>query len=272
MFNPAAQKRFEGTIRGPVLGAALPGVATALGATAIGAGTYHLSQGEYDKALAAYGTALEVLPNVSPNYILTPTQAVKLEAQVIEREMAEALVVQQRAAASAAADDFAGFITDKVVADVSGKQAAREVGPVASAVLDTTSGHIEMGLNIHRGRGLAPTAAEMQQLNEMLPAVLKTRLKELETHLAELERTGQITAELADKIKRAGTPAAHAEVIALAKAINAREAATGVAVTEQQLGEFMFANRGLEGALRGQSVPPPCYFCEYLIQGTKAAQ
>lgn len=89
IFPPVTQEIFEGTIRGPALGAAAPAVATGMGAVGLGAGTYHLSQGNYAQAQAAFSFSLEVLSNVSPNYVLTPSQkmslAIREEAALAEK-------------------------------------------------------------------------------------------------------------------------------------------------------------------------------------------
>ena len=48
---------------------------------------------------------------------------------------------------------------------------------------------------------------------------------------------------------RAGVAGTHSEIVGLNKLINARELATGVAVTEKDLSEFVYVNRSLQGAV-----------------------
>ena len=295
VFPPKQQEIFEHTIRGPVIGAALPAVAVGLGATGIAGGSYHLATGDYEKAQAAFSVSLEVLPSVKPNYALSPNQrmsmAIRQSQLTLEREYVMASLAEQRAShtlqtnaalgstqARAAADEFAAFALDRVAPRVAieggelvtrtAREVSRELGPVATVVVDTRFPHIEVGLNIQRGRGLPPTAQEMQHLRESLHPILRTRLEALEAHLAELRRTGRLTNEM----ERAGVAGTHSEIIALNKAIKAREAFTGVSVTVRDLPDFVFVNRSLQGEFCGQTVPPPCYNCSYLIQGTTAGQ
>jgi RHS repeat-associated protein len=290
IFPPHQQEMFEKTIRGPVLAVSAPAVAVTVGAAGIVEGTHGLATGDYDRAVLAYSVSLEVLPFVSPEFAATSNSrmslAIKQSNLELEREWVVASLSEQRAAHTlqtnaalassqgrAAADEFASFALDRVAPQVgaealSARAASRELGPVATVVVDSRYPNIEVGLNIQRGRGLPPTAAEMQQLRESLHPILRTRLDALEAHLAELQRTGQIT----DAVERAGVAGTHSEIVALNKAIKAREALTGVSVTERDLADFVYVNRNLQGPFAGQCVPPPCYNCSYLIRGTTAGQ
>jgi hypothetical protein len=75
-----------------------------------------------------------------------------------------------------------------------------------------------------------------------------------------------------DDVARAGVAGTHSEFIALNNAIKAREALTGVAVTADDLADFVIVNRGLVGPFAGQNMPPPCYNCSILIRGTTMGQ
>ena len=101
IFPPMQQKMFEETLRGPALALSAPAVAVGLGATGIVAGSYYLGTGDYDKAIAAFSTSLEVLPNVSPKYALTANQhmtsAIKQSQLTLEREWIVASLAEQRA-------------------------------------------------------------------------------------------------------------------------------------------------------------------------------
>jgi RHS repeat-associated protein len=285
VFPPKQQEIFEQTIRGPVVAAAAPGVAVAAGALGIAHGTYYLATGDYEKAMAAYAFSLEFLPNVSTEFALTANQrmslAIKESQFLLEREYVQASLANQAAAhtlhtnvaltvtqARARADELASFVLDKGMADLSKAQASREFGPVASVAVDTQTGEYGVGLNIQRGRGLPPTDAEMQNLRESLHPVLRARFDALQAHAAELVRTGQVT----DDVARAGVAGTHSEFIALNNAIKAREALTGVAVTADDLADFVIVNRGLVGPFAGQNMPPPCYNCSILIRGTTMGQ
>lgn len=209
--------------------------------------------------------------------------AAREEAQ---RAWVEASLAEQRAAhtihtktalgagatqARASADEFSSFAVKRVARGSSAKDMAKELGPVSSTFIDTRTGNIEHGLNIHRGKGQPPTPAEMKQLEDSLHPLLAKRLKELRRHLEEVKASGSAPEELLDKINRAGEPGTHSEIIALNKALKAREA-LGHAVSEADLADFVYANRGLTGKLAGQTVPPPCYNCRILLQGTVAGQ
>jgi hypothetical protein len=84
-----------------VLGAALPGVATTIGAAALTEGTANLAAGDYQAAQAAFGTALEVLPAVSPEYLLSAdqrmTMAIRESMILTERESLQVTLRQSRA-------------------------------------------------------------------------------------------------------------------------------------------------------------------------------
>jgi hypothetical protein len=99
---PKQEEIFRETIRGPVLGAAAPGVATAIAAAAITDGMVSLAEGDYQEARSAFATALEVMPAASPKYLLTANQEMTMvirESQaMLEREWLQASLREQRAA------------------------------------------------------------------------------------------------------------------------------------------------------------------------------
>jgi hypothetical protein len=102
VFAPMQDEIFRATIRGPVLGAAAPSISLALGAAAITEGTLDLAAGVDQGAISAFGTALEVLPYVSPRYLLTSNQqmtmAIRESQAVLQREWLHASLAEQRSA------------------------------------------------------------------------------------------------------------------------------------------------------------------------------
>jgi hypothetical protein len=110
--------------------------------------------------------------------------------------------------------------------------------------MDSQTGEVFYGLN----RGIVP---------EDLHPLLRDRLN------AYLERTGGITPE------RYGVAGSHSEIMALDKALTARELATQTAVVESDLSSFILHNRSLVGENRVIGVPPPCVNCDNIIYGVR---
>ncbi len=115
-----------------------------------------------------------------------------------------------------------------------------ERGPVLSGVLDTRTGQTFFGIN----QGEVPTP---------LHPLLRARYK------AYLKATGGSTPV------KAGIPGAHSEIVALNKALYAREAALGRVATESDLSEFVLHNRSLRGTTKIEGVPPPCDNCRGIL-------
>jgi RHS repeat-associated protein len=115
----------------------------------------------------------------------------------------------------------------------------RERGPVLTGVLDKDSGELFFGIN-----------------QERVPADLHPLLKEHYDRL--MATTGGQTPV------KAGIPGAHSEIVALNKALRAREAATGRAVTADDLSGFAIHNRSLlKNKVEG--VPPLCDNCQAIV-------
>jgi hypothetical protein len=113
-------------------------------------------------------------------------------------------------------------------------------GPVLTGVLDTRTGRTSFGLN------------QEERLVSLHP-LLKKRLDDY------LKGTGGVTPE------RAGKPGSHSEIVALNRALYAREAALGRPVQPHELSEFVLHNRSLKGPRRVEGVPPPCVNCEAIV-------
>jgi len=115
-------------------------------------------------------------------------------------------------------------------------------GPVVTGVMDSQTGEIFWGTN-------------QDAVPAHLNPLLQNRLD------AYLEATGS------NIPVRAGIPGTHSEIVALNDALNAREAATGVPVTEDDLGSFLLSNRSLIGQTRVVGIPPRCANCFSLTNG-----
>ncbi|MDQ0086111.1 YD repeat-containing protein [Variovorax boronicumulans] len=115
-------------------------------------------------------------------------------------------------------------------------------GPVLTGVMDSQTGEIYWGTN---------QIAVPSNLNP----VLQNRL---DNYLA---------TTAGDTPLRAGIPGTHSEVGALNNALNAREALTGVPVTEADLPSFLLSNRSLIGQTRVTGIPPRCLNCFSITNG-----
>ncbi|HYO58231.1 YwqJ-related putative deaminase [Archangium sp.] len=116
----------------------------------------------------------------------------------------------------------------------------KQRGPVLTGILDTRTGRTFFGLN------------QDEPLRSLHP-LLKKRLADY------LDTTGSITPA------RAGKPGSHSEIVALNRALYAREAALGRPVEPQELSEFVLHNRSLRGATKVEGIPPPCPNCEAIL-------
>jgi hypothetical protein len=114
-----------------------------------------------------------------------------------------------------------------------------ERGPVLSGALDTRTGRTYFGIN-------------QGEIPPNLHPLLRQRLT---TYLSD---TGGVTPA------QAGVAGSHSEIVALNKALYAREAALGRPVTEAELGEFVIHNKSLWPS-RPEGVPPPCVNCANIL-------
>jgi hypothetical protein len=115
-----------------------------------------------------------------------------------------------------------------------------ERGPVLTGVLDTRTGRTFFGVNL-------------KQPPPDLHPLLRKSLDAYRT------ATRGITPA------RAGVPGAHSEIVALNRALYAREAAFGRPVEPRELSEFVLHNRSLLGAKKVDGIPPPCPNCEAVL-------
>ena len=122
----------------------------------------------------------------------------------------------------------------KALADrvMKSKTSATKRGPCLSGVFDKVTGKTFFGKNFNlrttKGR------AAFEKFKENAHPITKKRIEALEKGIAD----GTIKHKPSD-----GTPGAHSEVVALDKALKAREKATGKKVTEENLGDFELHNR-----------------------------
>ncbi|OJH39694.1 hypothetical protein BON30_19675 [Cystobacter ferrugineus] len=116
----------------------------------------------------------------------------------------------------------------------------QERGPVLSGVLDVRTKEVFFGIN-------------QDGVPSSLHPILRQRLEEY------LARTGGQTPA------KAGVPGAHSEIVALSKALHAREAAFGRPVTADDLAEFLIHNRSLRGTTKVNGIPPPCDNCSAIL-------
>jgi hypothetical protein len=116
----------------------------------------------------------------------------------------------------------------------------QERGPVLTGVLDTRTGRTFFGVN-------------HEKPPPDLHPILKRRLDDY------LLKTGSRTP------KRAGPPGAHSEIIALNRALHAREALVGRPIEPKELSEFVLHNRSMLRAKKIEGVPPPCANCEAIL-------
>ncbi|MBO2011741.1 hypothetical protein [Hymenobacter negativus] len=91
--------------------------------------------------------------------------------------------------------------------------------------------------------------------------------KRVQAYITQKE-AGEIDAS-SDDLDRAGRAGTHGEIVALNKAMKAREKVTGRAMQESELGEFLLHNRSLVSKSLGQGVPPRCINCWHLTEGVR---
>jgi hypothetical protein len=127
----------------------------------------------------------------------------------------------------------------------------RERGPVLTGVKDPLTGKTHFGKNV-------------EKIPEDLHPMLKGRV---EAYISQRD-AGKINAE-SDDLLRAGVPGSHSEIIALDKAIKARESTTRQSMHESELSEFLLHNRSLMKKTLGQGVPPRCINCWHITEGVR---
>jgi uncharacterized Zn-binding protein involved in type VI secretion len=131
---------------------------------------------------------------------------------------------------------FTRNVHEEALARING-QSASQRGPVLSGVRDTQTGEIHYGKNFDLSS--AKGRAEYAEFREQAHPVTNARIEARESVL----RSGEAVAGPRD-----GTPGAHSEVVALDRAIQAREQATGIPVTEADLPTFQLHNQSLMNA------------------------
>jgi hypothetical protein len=115
-------------------------------------------------------------------------------------------------------------------------------GPVLTGVMDSQTGEVFWGMN-------------QDAVPSNLNPLLQNRLD------------GYLATTAGDTPLRAGIPGAHSEIGALNDALNARQATTGMPVTEADLPSFLLSNRSLIGQTRVVGIPPRCLNCFSLTNG-----
>ncbi|RZK33438.1 MAG: hypothetical protein EOO61_15310, partial [Hymenobacter sp.] len=123
---------------------------------------------------------------------------------------------------------------------IGANQSAKARGPVLSGVKDPLTGETHFGQNV-------------KELPDDLHPVLDKRVGDYK----EAIKDGKINASEID-LTKAGEPGTHSEIMALDKALKAREVYTGQPATEADLGDFMLHNRSLVSKTLGEGVPPRC--------------
>lgn len=187
----------------------------------------------------------------------------------VERAFAEVAVeMGQRKSASqlvaeaelyAGLTEFADFLIQK---DSNGDYLFRDKvrGPVATGVYDLRTSEMSFGINQNEIVWRLPPEllAEAPGLarysgNHVLHPLLESRYVEY------LRLTGGVTPE------RAGLVGMHAEMVAINKALYAREAKLGVPAVEGDLSELLLLNRALQGRRKGFGTPPYCDNCSAYV-------
>jgi RHS repeat-associated protein len=201
----------------------------------------------------------------------SPTREVQrawVEASLAEQRASHTIETRSALRANRAekiAEDFSELARGvEFGADVTPRELSKQLGPVSTTAVhgrssDPLAGHT--GLNVQRGKGFPPTAAEMGQLRSNLHPVLLARLDRLERILADARSSGDVTAAMT----RAGVPGTHSEIVALNKSIGDWERQMGRAFTESDFSEFTLVNRNLQASF--PSAPPPCFNCSYMTAG-----
>ena len=141
--------------------------------------------------------------------------------------------------------------TQEEAMQVGATQGTKARGPVLSGVKDSLTGQTYFGQNTG-------------EIPDDLHPLLKNRITAYDTQL----KAGQVNAAESDLL-RAGEPGTHSEVVALDKAIKAREAVTGRHMQEAELKDFLLHNRSLRPNSLGEGVPPRCAHCWHLTDGVR---
>jgi hypothetical protein len=126
----------------------------------------------------------------------------------------------------------------------------RERGPVATVVYDKITGKTYYGIN-------SPTAIED------LHPILRKRLDALNLRTNNKGNRPHYENEI---------PGSHSEISALNQALKAREKATGKAINESQLDEFLLHNRALQAGRKSVGVPPRCDDCAEITAGVQVIE
>ena len=114
---------------------------------------------------------------------------------------------------------------------------AAKRGPVLTGIRDSITGKIHFGENFDLSKAQGRKA--FQDFKKNAHPLVKERIINQEKAIAEGITTPS---------PRAGTPGAHSEVVALDKAIKARELMTGQKVTEADLSTFKLHNQSMMNA------------------------
>jgi len=132
-------------------------------------------------------------------------------------------------------------------------------GPVATGVYDPVTGQVYFGRNFSP---IELTDGTFAKFKENLHPLLKKRLQGFEAKGVKLADPSDVA--------RAGTAGSHSEIVALDKALKAREVLTGKAVGESELSSFLLHNRNLinaKGLPAPTGVPPRCVGCFNITEG-----
>jgi hypothetical protein len=133
---------------------------------------------------------------------------------------------------------------------------ATKRGPCLSGILDTKTGIISFGENFNLRT--AGGRARFENFKENAHPIIKERIKALEQGIAD----GTIDRNPSD-----GTSGAHSEVVALDRALKAREEVTGKFVSESELSELKLHNRSMTNN-RPNETMHRCNNCRHITNGT----
>ena len=129
-------------------------------------------------------------------------------------------------------------------------------GPCLSGAYDPVTGKTFFGENFDMGSAKGREA--FQDFKNNASQVIKDRIAARERAI----KNGEVTPNKSD-----GTPGAHAEVVAMDKAIKAREAQTEKPVTEADMGSFDLHNRSMSNN-RPNMPMDRCSNCGAITNGT----
>ena len=264
-WDGAAKGAGMGLLTGAVMGAA-GGAAVAVGGAAAG-GLMLASAGAMGVGAVADGYALYKQPTLRNGLVLVGDVVIlaggKLAHEVVKSRTApryESANTKPRGMPLTSAEVKAKFGNAGVklveqtrleAQRIGSTQSKAERGPVLSAVKDPLTGKIHYGQNT-------------KGVPEDLHPLLKNRVEAYDAQL----KAGKVNASAVD-LAKAGEPGTHSEVVALNKAIKAREAAMGRAMKDTELGDFMLHNRSLAPKSLGEGVPPRCANCWHITKGVR---